>query len=39
VEEVYSQCYEKVKEKILDIQNNVPKVIFICGGPGCGKGT
>lgn len=39
VEAVYAQCIAKIDEKIIAIQNAVPKVIFLCGGPGCGKGT
>jgi adenylate kinase len=39
VETVYNRTLEKINKLILDFQNAIPKVIFLCGGPGSGKGT
>lgn len=39
VETVYGRVLEQINQRILDIQNAIPKIIFMCGGPGSGKGT
>jgi len=39
IEAVFEQVSREMKEKIMKVDNSRPQVIFMCGGPGSGKGT
>lgn len=39
LDEVCASYMEEFRDMVLKVKNAVPKVVFMCGGPGSGKGT
>ena len=37
IETVFQRVKDQIKSRIINIENKVPKVVFLAGGPGCGK--